>query len=51
MLEKLKASQDVMSHFPDEQTYKVAQLIKNEKYKGKDAELTKVLKSDLSQLP
>ena len=51
LLEKLKASQDVMSHFPDEQTYKVAQLIKNEKYKGKDAELTKVLKSDLSQLP
>lgn len=51
LIEKLKTTQDVMSYFPDEATYKLAQLSKDEKYKGREAELTKVLKSDVSQMP
>lgn len=50
LVEKLKASQDVMSYFPDEQTYKVAQLVKEGKYEGKKAELTKVLETDIKDL-
>jgi hypothetical protein len=51
LIEKLKASQDIMSYFPDEQTYKAVQLSKDEKFKGKKAELTKVFESDVSALP
>lgn len=50
LVEKLKTSQDVMQYFPDDATFKVAQLSKDEKYKGREAELTKVLKSDVSQM-
>jgi len=51
LLEKLKASQDIMSYFPDEKSYKVAQLSKNENYKGKEAELSKLLHSDVTTMP
>jgi len=50
LVDKLRKSNDIMNFFPDEQTYKVAQLTKDEKYKGKEAELTKVMRSDISQM-
>lgn len=50
LLEKLKASQDIMSYFPNEAAYKVAQLLKRDEFKGKEAELTRLLNSDVSTL-
>ncbi len=50
LLEKLKSQQNVMSYFPDETAYKVAQLAKEEQYKGREAELTKLLRSNVSEL-
>jgi hypothetical protein len=39
-----------MSYFPDETAYKVAQLAKEEQYKGKEGALNKLLHSDVSKL-
>lgn len=50
LVEKLKQQQDVMSYFPDETAYKVAQLAKQEQYKGKEGALNKLLYSDVSKL-
>jgi hypothetical protein len=50
LLEKLKQQQDVMSYFPDEVAYKVAQLAKDEQFKGKEGDLNRLLRSDISQL-
>ena len=50
LVEKLKKSQDVMSYFPDEVAYKVAQLAKDEKYKGKEGDISRLLRSDVKSM-
>lgn len=50
LIEKLKTTQDVMQYFPDEATFKVAQLAKEEDYKGKEDVLMRILKSDIPKM-
>lgn len=50
LVEKLKKSQDVMSYFPDEVAYKVAQLAKDEKFKGKEGDISRLLRSDVKTM-
>ena len=51
LVEQLKQSKNVLSHFPDETAYKVSQLVlQNEDYKGKESVLTTIMKSDFSKL-
>lgn len=50
LVEQLKKKQDVMSYFPDETAYKVAQLAKKEEFRGKEGTLSKLLKADVSKL-
>ena len=49
LAEKLKESNNVLSHFPNEQMYKVATLAKSE-FPGKEATLSKILNSDIAQI-
>ena len=51
LLEKLKASQNILSYFPDENAYRAAQLSKLEDYKGKESIINKVLNSNVAELP
>jgi hypothetical protein len=51
LVEKIKSSQNILSYFPDEAAYKVAQLSKSEEYKGKEAVISKVLHSNIAELP
>ena len=51
LVEHLKSSKDVLSHFQDETAYKVSQIAKtNSDYKGKEAVLNTVMRSDISKL-
>lgn len=50
LVERLKKQQDVLSYFPDETAYKVAQLAKKEEYKGKEGALTKLLRDDITKM-
>lgn len=51
LVEKLKESKNVLTHFPDETAYKVAQVIKNnEAYKGKETVIDNIMRKDLSQM-
>lgn len=51
LVEKLKESTNVLSHFSDETAYKVSQLVKtNEDYKGKSNIIETILRSDLTKI-
>jgi len=50
VVDELKKRQNVMDFFPDEETYKVVQLAKDPKYKGKEAVLMQAFKSDLDAM-
>lgn len=49
LVESLKQKSNVLSYFPDENAYRVAQLAKD-KFKGKEAVLTRIIGRDFSQL-
>lgn len=49
LTEKLKETSNILSHFPSENAYKVAQLAKD-KFPGKEGLLSKIVGADLSQL-
>lgn len=51
LVEKLKSSQNILSYFPDEKAYVAAQLSKQDEYKGKEAVISKVLHSNIAELP
>jgi hypothetical protein len=48
LAEKVKESSNVLSHFPTEESYKVAQLAKE--YPGKEIALAKIINSDIEKL-
>ena len=51
LVDKIKASQNILSYFNnDEAAYKAAQLAKDPEYKGKEAVVSKVLRSNISEL-
>lgn len=49
LIEKYKESTNILSHFPDEDAYRVAQLAKD-KYPGKQTVLSRVVGRDVAQL-
>lgn len=51
LVEKLKSSQNILSYFPDEKAYVAAQLAKQEDYKGKEAVISRILHSNVNELP
>lgn len=51
LVEKLKSSQNILSHFKDETAYVVAQISKLEEYQGKEAVVNEILHSNIKELP
>jgi hypothetical protein len=49
-ISELKKKQDVMSYFPDEDTYKVVQLTKEPKYRGKEPVLYNLFRNDIDKM-
>ncbi len=49
LTEKLKESSNVLSHFPSENAYKVAKLVKD-KYPDKEMQITRIIGSDVEKM-
>ena len=48
LLNTIEAIQNPLNYFPDETAFKVSQLAKDEKYKGKEAIVNEILRNDLN---
>ena len=50
LVDKIKKSKNVLSYFPDESAYVASQLSMTDEYKGKEAVISRILKSNIENL-
>lgn len=50
VVEELKKKQNIMEYFPDDDTFKVVQMMKDPKYKGKESALYTLFREDVDKM-